>query len=70
MLDCYWTVVPMPINADGNGPETREEFVVRTEWHVWTHDFLGVCVCGDEATAKHLVRLHNKDLAERFNAPN
>lgn len=39
---CPYTLVPMPVNAEGRGPEMDPAKVVRTDWEVW--DELNRCV--------------------------
>ena len=67
MTDEYnteWVVVPMPLNAAGQGPETDPALVARTEWHVWTRDCIAVAVAQSEAVAEHIVDVHNREVSQ------
>lgn len=47
--------VPMPLNADENGPEMDAANVVRTEHQVWNAECEVVAVCPTEQVAKFVV---------------
>jgi hypothetical protein len=48
-------VVPMPLDAQGCGPETNPELVVTTEYEVWDDIFLSYGSWSTEAEAQHYV---------------
>lgn len=45
--------MPMPINADGNGPADPDE-TVKTLHEVWDQFCQSVCSCGDEVVARFI----------------
>lgn len=51
--------MPMPVNADDDGPATGGE-AVRIIHEVWDDACLTVCTCADEATARHIAAALNE----------
>jgi len=35
--DCF--IVPMPLNANGEGPETNNKLIVKETWQIWDESF-------------------------------
>ena len=62
--DPPYTYVPMPLNAEGNGPETDPDKVVRVQHEVWDAQFNTVCLATDEDAARLIVAALN-----RFTSP-
>lgn len=52
--------IPMPLNADGDGPEMDAGKVTRTEHQVWNGAFLPVATCPSEAAARYIANLLNR----------
>ncbi|MFU0504141.1 hypothetical protein ACLKMW_06095 [Pseudaminobacter sp. NGMCC 1.201702] len=50
--------MPMPVNADGDGPAMGDE-AVATLHEVWDDACLTVCTCGDEAMARRVAEALN-----------
>jgi len=51
--------VPMPLNADGHGPEMDPANVAVTTWEVWDALNLAVCTTSDEAIARLIAQRLN-----------
>jgi hypothetical protein len=52
-------VVPIPINAEGQGPEMDPAKEVGVCWEVWDGLFLAVCTAGDEDIARLIAQRLN-----------
>lgn len=53
------TVIPMPVNAAGEGPETDSTKAVRTDWTLWDECNCTIAICRDEDAARTLARAYN-----------
>jgi len=51
-------ISPMPINADGDGPEMNEALVVKTLYQVWDYDFFCIKEFDTQLEAEEYVKSH------------
>lgn len=45
-------VVPMPINAEGHGPEMDQTKVVKTEYEIWDQLYMTYFICDTKSQAE------------------
>lgn len=51
------SAVPMPINAEGKGPEMDPSKVVRTDWEIWDESIFCVAiVCGQGSDSENVAK--------------
>lgn len=60
MIELPVFVIPMPLNANGDGPAEKEETII-TVYQIWDITNRVIGECSVEANAKKIAELINKD---------